>query len=177
MQKSELGMKWFLSFCFFSAFLLLTTIIFPNNAHAEIDESAAIRVLIGEASNQGIVGMQAVAEVIRRRGSLKPFSAYHRKDLDSFVLAQGKKIYQNAKVAWLKSRYSNITKGATHYENVEAFGIPSWAKNMQIVVRINDHTFFKPARTKNRSLLRESVADKNSGAGSLNKNGVSYVGA
>ena len=33
--------------------------------------------------------------------------------------------------------------GATHYENVEAFGVPSWAKRMRVVAKVGDHTFFR----------------------------------
>lgn len=125
---------------------LLLIACLPPLAYGSIPDDAAYRVVIGEAANQGDLGMQAVAEVIRRRGSLDFFSASHRPDLERFVQAQGPRILKAAKAAWEKSRTSNITKGATHYENVEAFGEPWWASRMVKTVRIKDHQFYREVR-------------------------------
>lgn len=47
-----------------------------------------------------------------------------------------------AKKAWAESAKSNLTKGATHWENVKAFGKPKWASKMKKTVTIKDHVFF-----------------------------------
>lgn len=114
---------------------------------AEIDRATAVKILIGEAANQGQKGMQAVGEVLRRRGTVRAFSASHRKDLERFLKQQPNKVLIQAQAAWEKSKRSNITKGATHYENIKAFGKPTWAKKMTPTVRIKDHQFYKEVRS------------------------------
>lgn len=37
----------------------------------------------------------------------------------------------------------DITLGATHFEAVEKYGMPYWAKGMKVTVKIGEHTFFK----------------------------------
>ena len=107
---------------------------------ASADEDAIIRAIIGEAANQGVEGMTAVGEVIRNRGnSLKGiFGA------DSPMVAkQPQWVFDLAKQAWKASEKSNLTGGATHWENVEAFGVPYWAEGMQQTSKIKNHTFFR----------------------------------
>lgn len=102
-----------------------------------------IKTLIAEAAGEGELGMQAVAEVYRRRRSLRPFSGSRKKNLEVFVRKQGPGIWKAAERAWDRSEKSNITKGATHFENVKAFGRPPWAGRMRIVIVIGKHSFFK----------------------------------
>lgn len=114
-------------------------------AESGVDADKAVKVIIAEACNQGAEGMQAVGEVIRRRGSLKPFCAARRPDLDAFVERQGKQVLAMAKEAWKRSEHSDITCGSTNYENVKAFGKPRWAKEMIETITIKDHTFYREA--------------------------------
>ena len=37
----------------------------------------------------------------------------------------------------------DTTRGATHYENIEAFGMPKWSRSMVRIVTIGRHTFFR----------------------------------
>ena len=54
----------------FTIFFFLLALTLPVAAAKEIPETMAVRVLIGEAANQGLKGMICVGEVLRRRGSV-----------------------------------------------------------------------------------------------------------
>lgn len=104
--------------------------------------------ILGEAVSEGDDGMYAVACAYRNRlikGMPLGCAALKRPDLDKFVKKQGKKYEEMAKKIIREVFEGNgpdITRGATHYENVEKFGLPSWAKNMEITAKIGNHTFF-----------------------------------
>ena len=105
--------------------------------------------LIGEAVSEGYEGMYAVACVYKNRinkGMSLGCVALKRKDLNQFIKKQGVKYERMAKSIIEKVFYQNaedITKGAIHYENIERFGIPYWAKDMIITCKIRNHTFYK----------------------------------
>jgi hypothetical protein len=125
-------------------------------AFAEIPTETAMKILIGEAADQGALGMQAVAEVVRRRNTASAFSTLRRKDLDVFIKKQAawyksarkQDLYALALDAWKKSAGSNLTKDATLYENIDAFGFPkSWDKSkVTAVAKVGKHTFFRERR-------------------------------
>jgi hypothetical protein len=93
--------------------------------------------------------MYAVACVYRNRlekGMSLGCVALKRRDLDEFVRREGRKAEFIAKSIIeevFKENGKDITKGATHYENIQKFGIPKWAKKMVTTVFIGSHTFFK----------------------------------
>jgi hypothetical protein len=105
--------------------------------------------IIGEATSEGYIGMYAVACVYRNRlekGMSLGCVALKRRDLDEFVRREGRKAEFIAKSIIeevFKENGKDITKGATHYENIQKFGIPKWAKKMVTTVFIGSHTFFK----------------------------------
>lgn len=106
---------------------------------AQIPDAMAVKCLVGEAGNQGFEGMQAVGEVIRHRGATKGLYGCENK-----VFRHSKQsLKQSALRAWKASETSNLTQGATHFENVESFGFPSWAKKMKQTIKIKNHTFFR----------------------------------
>jgi len=104
-----------------------------------ITDSNAIRTIVGEAGNQGKNGMIAVGNVIRTRKNLKGFYGFK----NPIVNKQPKWVWAQAERAWAESKTNNLVGGATHFENVKAFGKPYWAKDMVETVTIKDHTFFK----------------------------------
>lgn len=135
---------------------VVLAIVFCQNVVTSAAGSEAIEYpknlwkgIIGEAVSEGYDGMYAVTCVYRNRlGKGIPLgcAALKRKDLDRFVEKQGKKYQEMAQriiIAVFKENGPDITKEATHYENVEKFGMPSWAKKMQITAKIGHHTFFK----------------------------------
>lgn len=130
---------------YLACFLLFAAVLtLPSVAHAQ---PAVWKVLLAEADNQGYEGMYAVACVIRNRsGDLSGFCGAKRWDLDAFCRRQGNKLIATAKDIEhrvLKANGPDTTNGATHFENVRAYGMPEWARNMRVVKRIKDHTFFK----------------------------------
>ena len=57
-----------------------------------------------------------------------------------------KVIREQAEAAWksaFQHPFNDPTHGATHWENINAFGKPRWAKNMLETLRYKDHVFYK----------------------------------
>ncbi len=104
-----------------------------------INDNLAIRGIVGEAGNQGYKGMLAVGAAIRNRGTLRGVYGVKNPIVDK----QPQWVFNMAAKAWNESRTNDITRGATHWENVKAFGKPYWAKKMTQTIVIKDHTFFK----------------------------------
>lgn len=106
---------------------------------AEIPQEKAIRVIVGEASNQGFKGMVCVAEVIRHKGSLKGFYVLHAPH----SAHEPKWVWNMARIAWYRSKTTNLTKYADHFENIHAFGCPYWIRNCVKTFSYRDHVFYK----------------------------------
>ena len=104
-------------------------------------EQEAIRTIVGESSNQGYKGMICVAEVIRHNSSLRGFYGLHA----SHSLREGAKTWAMAKKAWFASLNTNYTRGANHFENINAFGQPYWVKKCIKTYTWKDHVFYKGA--------------------------------
>jgi len=139
-QVSDRSVLTIILGCLFLAFFGLMS---PSEAKAgqptSIPYSVAYECLCGEACNQGQIGMTAVGEVLRRRGSIKGVYGcrgnMYRKSPE-YVKEQVRK-------AWKESEHSDLTGGATHWENVQMFGQPRWADAMVVTTKIKDHTFMK----------------------------------
>ena len=119
--------------------VLLIIILFSGLAYAEIDDSQAVRAMVGEASNQGYEGMLAVACAIRNRGTLDGVYGLHAKHVNK----EPDWVWSQARRAWKESKYNDITQGSNYWENVKAFGEPKWAKAMVPTVKIKDHQFYR----------------------------------
>jgi len=105
------------------------------------------QVIMAEAVSEGYSGMYAVACVIRNRGGdLHGFCGAKRKDLSLFCNRQGGKALSEARQIErivFGENGPDSTGGATHFEAVERYGMPYWAKGMQVTTKIGQHTFFK----------------------------------
>lgn len=124
-----------------AALMLIGGCFFSKPVHAEITEAQAVRAVLGEAEDQGFLGMVAVSEVIRTRGSLKGINGY--KNVAKRFPTILPKYKAMALKAWRTSANSHITKGATNFENITAFGCPSWVKGCVETFRHKDHVFYK----------------------------------
>ena len=120
------------------ALLLIFAGGFIPVARAEVPEAQAIRILIGEASGEGERGMQAVAEVLRRRNSTRGFYGLNAPHVDK----QPAWVWSMARRAWKKSSASNITRGADHFEGTD-FRTPKWARGKVPVATIGKQKFYK----------------------------------
>lgn len=127
--------------------LFLTNMGVFSSFSQSITDSNAIRTIVGEAGNQGYTGMIAVGNVIRTRKNLNGFYGFK----NPIVEKQPKWVWEQAKHAWAESKTNNIVNGATHFENVKAFGTPYWAKDMVKTATIKDHTFFKKKTPNKRN--------------------------
>ena len=129
---------------FYTKWAVIITVLFGVCVIAsadQIDDSLAIRAIIGEASGEGSRGMLAVSYAIRNRGTLKGVYGVNAKHVDK----QPAWVWQMAKDAWqLSGKYpkSDPTKGATHWESTD-FKEPYWAKSMAKTVLIGKHQFYK----------------------------------
>jgi spore germination cell wall hydrolase CwlJ-like protein len=128
-----------------AAFLIfLLFIIAPAESSQMIDNKMAVLAIIGEAENQGDRGMLAVACAIRNRGTLK--GVYGFKSPRVVGKKYSMKTYESAVKAWERSQNVDITGGATHWENVLAFGYPYWVKDCTETFRYKDHVFYKKTK-------------------------------
>ena len=108
-------------------------------------EAIYVQVILTEAAGESEEGQVAVGEVLRNRHwSLRGFAGLKRPDLKQFLAGQNVQAVARAQRSLLRARGgSHIVGGATHFENVEAFGMPWWAKKMRVTAKISHHTFFK----------------------------------
>jgi hypothetical protein len=119
-------------------YLLAALLLCAATGAYAIDDESAVRAIMGEASNQGYHGMLAVAVGIRNRDTLKGVYGVKAKHVDR----ESEYTWGLARMAWEESEHNRIHTG-THWENVEAFGMPYWAKEMEIVYEHRDHVFFE----------------------------------
>lgn len=109
------------------------------SAASGLDSSLAVRAIIGEASGEGYQGMLAVACAIRNRGTLKGVYGVNAKHVDS----QPAYVWEMARKAWYESEKEDVTGGATHWENIKAFGRPYWVDSMTPVYQYKNHVFYR----------------------------------
>lgn len=148
-SEEKQGFKFYVVMTFIMSILILLfcfgtahaqTVCFPKNLWKGI---------IAESVGEGRSGMYAVACCVRNRlntGLNLGLCGLKRKDLDAFVNRQPKKYHDIAKQIIkevFEQNAPDVTCGATHYEAVEKYGLPSWAKVMIRTVKIGEHTFFK----------------------------------
>ena len=110
---------------------------------------------IGEPNREEL--MLYVACVVRnrlRKGMTHGLVGLKRKDLDEFVRqnvayirTKGGGDYEqkvkNIVEQVFQNERTDVTNGATHYENVSRYGLPYWSKNMKEVCKLKGHVFWK----------------------------------
>jgi hypothetical protein len=140
-----------------AVFLIVTVIILSSlffcqkKAHAAEVPANIWQGLIGEAVSEGPQGMYAVACCVRNRinaGMDHGLCALKRKNLQGFVRKEGGRNALMAKTIAkkvFKDGAPDITGGAVYFENIERYGMPSWAKTGKVkkTIKIGSHTFFR----------------------------------
>jgi hypothetical protein len=115
----------------------------PANT-AYINDQRAIMAIIGEAEGESLQGKIAVAEVIRKRGSLK---GIYGVSAQRVVKKQySAKTLADATEAWNVSKTSNLTNGAMGWGNasdVRKFKTQRWFKKCAVTKQIGGHYFWK----------------------------------
>lgn len=118
-----------------------------GGANSLPDDDTALRCILGEAESESLTGMIAVAEAIRNRGHIR--GVYGCKAVSNVANRhfRGRRpipdyVVQNARDAWLLSKATAITGGATHWESID-FKTPKWASAMIVTLRLGKHVFYK----------------------------------
>ena len=100
------------------------------------------QAVLGEARGEGLRGMYAVAHGIRNRGSLR--GVYGAKATTEPL---GLELRATAFLAWFLSLLGpDVTHGSDHWENIYAFGTPTWARGREPRATIGRHTFWRIQR-------------------------------
>ena len=155
--KNEQYLKFYLKAFFITTIVLFLGIILTTFAHSErltpktkhtsIKESLAIACILGESRleymKHGYSSLLAVAEALRNRGTTQGVYGCKVNLTKEMAYIKLKGVDIMAKKAWEESKYSNLVNGATHWENITAFGKPSWAKKMKQTAKIGNHVFYK----------------------------------
>ena len=136
--------------------LLIACLLVSQSAFAEFDR-VAIDTIILEAQGESLDGQKAVGEVIRNRAlkrhqsiesvcmARKQFSCWndHQEAKNRLKMVSGE-VFQRASRAWSESETSNLTKGATHYHNLDVS--PYWSKGKLPCVVVGKHKFYNNVR-------------------------------
>lgn len=131
-----------LAFCLWNGCVPVQAAEIPSLPYKyEITTDKAILSIIGEAENQGYTGMLAIACAIRNRGTLRGVYGLNAPRVKN--QRYSKKTYEMAQKAWFASYRVDVTNGATHWENIKAFGCPKWVKACVETFRYKDHIFYK----------------------------------
>lgn len=142
MNKDDLFIPGWIFVALIVVFTFIAGCFITRPAHADITEQQAVNIIVGEAANQGEIGMICVAEVLRVRNSPKGFYGPTKKHLKQ----ASKNTFSLARKAWLASKNTHYTKGADHFENVRAFGCPTWVKYCVETFRHKDHIFYREVK-------------------------------
>lgn len=119
--------------------LMLVFMVYPQ-AHAQIEDSMAVKCIVGEAATQGVQGMRYLASALHNRGTIK---GVYGCQVDRH---ETKTTLAIARQAWKEAKIKDVAQGAVNWENVNAFGAPYWVKSMQLVFEYKDHKFYKPRK-------------------------------
>jgi hypothetical protein len=140
----EAALTLFKACGWFIFWLILAFLVLCGPAHAYVDQGEAIKAIIGESEGEIYAGKLAVAEVIRRRGSLK--GVYGAKAPRVIQRLYSKACYLEAARAWAESESTNISEGAMGWgsaADVKIFRRSKWFKNCEIVKQIGGHYFWR----------------------------------
>lgn len=129
--------------------ILMLIITTTNTAEArnktpQLTTKNAILSIIGEAENQGAKGMLAVACAIRNRGTLSGVYGLNAPRVRGHKYSQS--TYTTALKVWNQSaipQSCGFIGSADGWENITAFGSPSWVRYSTLTAVIGDHRFYK----------------------------------
>ena len=135
---------------FLIIFLLLAST--ASASIPELNSENAVNAIIGEAEAEPMAGKIAVAEVIRRRGSLRGIYGIHSPR----VRMASPAVRKDCELAWAK-KGTNLTRGATVWGNADdvrkwktrAKKYPRhWFNRMHQTAQIGRHFFFAERKSK-----------------------------
>ena len=133
--------------------ILACLMLYCTSANAEVPESLAVRAIMGEARGEPFIGKVALAEAIRNRGHLR--GVYGLKVPMSKLNKEPAWVWADARRAWEESKKTNLTKGASFWENTDDFGMPYWSKGMVMTAKIGRHRFFREVDKAHKGNVRK----------------------
>lgn len=122
---------------------LLTNTAEAAKKPAQLTNKNAILSIIGEAEGEPQRGRLAVACAIRSRGHLRGVYGLNAPRVKSKKYSQS--TYKAAALAWEQSAIPSncgFIGGANGWENIGAFGAPSWVKYSTLTAVIGSHRFY-----------------------------------
>ncbi len=111
-------------------------------------------VLVAEAGGEGWQGLRAVHETICNRAAQKgwsktrvvtqkfQYSCLNGTTPEKLIAKARKHNVWGAAIKVAQEKPGEIVKGATHYDNVKAFGKPAWAYHARLVATVKNHQFY-----------------------------------
>lgn len=108
---------------------------------------AQVRAIIGEAENQGFLGMLAIADAIRNRGSLRGVYGLRSARVRNHLYSQ--QTLRLATKAWAASASRDVTGSATGWGSASdlfSFSKYSWWASCVITAHIGDHWFYREVK-------------------------------
>ena len=128
---------------------LPSLLFFPSTSQGALKQppftpQEAILAIIGEAEGESMTGKIAVAEVIRKRNSLKGVYGARAPRVINHRYSQS--AFQEAQKAWELSENTSYSQGADGWgssQDVQIFKHSSWFKNCYIITKIGAHYFWK----------------------------------
>lgn len=118
--------------------------------HTQVQVRPELRALVGEAENQGLEGMQAMASAIRNRKKLPEYAKNPLKGVyglkRKFKKAPPKWVWAQAEKAWKDSETKDYADGAQFWgtdKDVTKWKRQPWFKRATFVKRVKDHNFYK----------------------------------
>lgn len=126
----------------------LYSIAYAENSH--ITDIQAVRAILGESENEPFIGMVALGEVIRTRGSMKGIYGYNAVKYVNGRYYRGKReisptIAVQALKAWrasISTNYALKAQGWGSEADLRVFKKQSWFKKCHVVTKIGAHYFW-----------------------------------
>jgi len=147
--------------------LLTTGVLTTDKSQAQevttksMSDKDGMRAILGEAESGDKTEKQMVAEITRRRGSLQGIYGanyifekggkwYRKHSKNGSLIEINNRIVEEAKDAWNKSKTSNLSDGATHWQSDEDLKKSHWDEDdrFEIKGRRGHHTFLLEKRLK-----------------------------
>ena len=79
---------------------------------------------------------------VRKNSKQYKLTANDGKDMNQYERNVFDKIKRTV-AGVINGQIPDNTGGATHFENLEKYGVPYWAKEMDAVGRVGEHTYFR----------------------------------
>ena len=143
-------------------FILLFVLTSPSFSMTSETEEVA-KVLAAEGCSEGEYGIWRIGNVVANRARHRDLTPYQvvtqPKQFSGYTSKNKNELYLQCKeiadeIAKNIMNIKDLTRGATHFENTNAFGKPYWASHMIMTSHYKNHTFYKERTWQQQSKHR-----------------------